>query len=613
MTLLEEVLGYAERDCPIIPLHSRAVNGGCTCEKSNCGSPAKHPRTPHGLKDATTDTNTIRRWWTRWPDANIGLATGRVSRLAVVDCDSQEAVNGFLSAYSEAAGTAQVETGRGRHFFFQWEAGIRNDAGRILGEGIDVRGEGGFVILPPSLHANGNRYRWLNESDPQPLPQGLRDALMRRTTGRDKSQRDSLERIKEGERNSTLTSLGGTMRRRRMSLQALEAALLVENAQKCDPPLPETEVRRIAESVSRYKPKEEAENSFPHYREQTVRKEMILQSWGEYVNSVPEAREYTVDGILPECGLVVCSGRGKEGKSTLIIHACRSIAAGEPFLDRPTIQKPVVYINYEMPPDYLGDLLGAADCPENAYIVDRPDPVLTLPTIKKLIEAVDSGSGMLVIDSFRGAFKLRGDAENSAGGAGVILRQLQDLAVKTGWLILVIHHSNRGGREGTDSISGTSDWIAAPDVIWTWQRPDPNKDGTLYVEGRIPPVDSITVKLSLEECNFTGTVTQSRHETEKQLVLETLSLDWKSTESIAAETGLPEATARKRLNSLYKERWIVVRDGEGKKGSPHRWRLRIIHSARGKPPSAETNSGANGHDPTTQEWPETDLMPTVWI
>ena len=84
----------------------------------------------------------LKRWWQKWPEANIGMATGRVSRLTIVDCDSQEAVNGFLSAYSEAAGTAQVGTGRGRHFYFQWQDGIRNDAGRILGEGIDVRGDG---------------------------------------------------------------------------------------------------------------------------------------------------------------------------------------------------------------------------------------------------------------------------------------------------------------------------------------------------------------------------------------------------------------------------------------------------------------------------------------
>jgi len=557
----------------------------------------------------------INDWWTRWPNANIGMITGRISGLVVVDTDSNEATSRFLSAYPEAQVTLQAETGRGRHFYFKWEVDIRNDAGRILGEGIDVRGEGGFVILPPSLHSNGKRYGWLNlnESEPQPLAQGLRDALTRHTTGRDNSQHESVGRIQEGERNDCLTSLAGTMRRRGMSPEAITAALLAENVQRCDPPLPESEVKRISDSVAQYEHEEKVENSIPHYREEAVRNEMLLQSWAEYVDSVPEAREYTIDGILPQSGLAVCSGRGKEGKSTLIIHACRAIAAGVPFLERATIQKPIIYVNYEMPPDYLRELLGSADRPDSAYITDRPEPVLTPPTINKLIEALGSDSGMLVIDSFRGAFKLRGDAENSAGGAGVTLRKLQDLAITTGWLIVVIHHSNRGGREGTDSISGTSDWIAAPDVIWTWQRPDRNKDGTLFVEGRIPPIEPIAVKLSLEECNFTGTVTESRHETEKKLVMGTLVWDWKTTEEIAAETALPEATARKRLKSLYKENWFVARDGEGKKGSPHRWRLKKIHSARSKPLSAETKSGGNGQDPSPFEWREDNLWPTMWI
>ncbi len=127
----------------------------------------------------------INDWWTRWPDANIGMATGRISCLVVVDCDSEEATRRFVDTYPEVQDTSQAETGRGRHFFFQWEAGIRYDARKIFGKEIDVRGEGGFVILPPSLHANGKLYRWLNESDPQPLSQGLREVLIRLESDRD--------------------------------------------------------------------------------------------------------------------------------------------------------------------------------------------------------------------------------------------------------------------------------------------------------------------------------------------------------------------------------------------------------------------------------------------
>src|SRR5947208_1544715 len=99
----------------------------------------------------------IQGWWIQWPDANIGMATGQLSRLVVVDCDSEEAIERFVQCHPTAASTRRSRTGRGEHFYFQFEPGIRNLTG-LSGEGIDIRGEGGYVILPPSLHASGQTY-----------------------------------------------------------------------------------------------------------------------------------------------------------------------------------------------------------------------------------------------------------------------------------------------------------------------------------------------------------------------------------------------------------------------------------------------------------------------
>jgi len=200
----------------------------------------------------------LKRWWQKWPEANIGMATGRVSRLAVVDCDSEEATRRFVETFPEAHDTCMAQTGRGTHFYFGFEEGVRNSSG-LLGPEIDVRGEGGFVILPPSIHANGKVYEWIIYSDPLPLPRRLREVLTCHSSGGDRSQSEHVERIQEGQRNDTLTSLGGTMRRKGMSGEAIEAALLVDNALRCDPPLSEIEVKTIARSVARYEPVKEAE------------------------------------------------------------------------------------------------------------------------------------------------------------------------------------------------------------------------------------------------------------------------------------------------------------------------------------------------------------------
>jgi hypothetical protein len=120
----------------------------------------------------------------------------------------------------------------------------------------------------------------------------------------------------------------------------------------------------------------------------------------------------------------------RNGKTTFLIHGCRAIAGGQPFLEKATVKKPVVYLNYEMSFGYLQKLLAAGGpCPEEAYILNRPEPLLQMQTIETLMQGVGK-PGVMVIDSFRGAFRLHGDAENSAGGAGLVLRNLQDLAVK---------------------------------------------------------------------------------------------------------------------------------------------------------------------------------------
>ena len=76
---LEAALSYARKGWQVLPLHSIRPDGGCTCGNPGCGSPGKHPRTQHGVKDATTDEKLIRTWWSRWPDANVGVATGPAS------------------------------------------------------------------------------------------------------------------------------------------------------------------------------------------------------------------------------------------------------------------------------------------------------------------------------------------------------------------------------------------------------------------------------------------------------------------------------------------------------------------------------------------------------
>ena len=167
---VDAALHYAALGWPVLPVAGMAA-ATCTCG-SDCDSPAKHPLTRHGVHDASTDHARIRRWWRRWPVANIGVATGATSGIAVVDVDPGSGGRRSLDAV-RAAGHGLPPTrvafsgGGGFHLFYRVPEGVRvaNTVGRLPGvaiplPGIDLRGDGGYIVVAPSTHLSGRRYRW---------------------------------------------------------------------------------------------------------------------------------------------------------------------------------------------------------------------------------------------------------------------------------------------------------------------------------------------------------------------------------------------------------------------------------------------------------------------
>jgi putative DNA primase/helicase len=167
LDFLGAALDYVRRDWAVLPL-TTPTEARCSCTKHDCNKAGKHPRTRHGVNDATTHESVIRGWWSRWPNANVGIATGPLSGLLVLDLDEKDARSGFASLatleqdYGTMPCTLACLTGTGRHLYFRYPGfAIGNRVGSI-GAGLDVRSEGGYVVAPPSLHANGKRYRWVN-------------------------------------------------------------------------------------------------------------------------------------------------------------------------------------------------------------------------------------------------------------------------------------------------------------------------------------------------------------------------------------------------------------------------------------------------------------------
>ena len=171
--MLESALAYGRMRWRIFPCHS-IVDGACSCGKAACGSSGKHPRTKAGFKEATDDEAQIRRWWTRWPDANIALATG--SGIAVFDIDGEEGFRefqAFVQEHGRVPETLTSQTGRGAHLIFATQAGAPSVRSAARGK-VHVRGEGGYIILPPSNHISGRNYQWIKKVPIATLPDTLR-------------------------------------------------------------------------------------------------------------------------------------------------------------------------------------------------------------------------------------------------------------------------------------------------------------------------------------------------------------------------------------------------------------------------------------------------------
>ena len=206
----------------------------------------------------------VHDWFRRWPEDNVGIVTGAVSGLVVLDVDprhgGEDSLKTLKREHGPLARTLEVITGgAGRHIYFAHPGGtVRNRVG--IAPGIDLRGDGGCIVAPPSVHPSGKHYQWVNGREPgtvklAPLPHWLRQLVSNapQRTGHTLGYWRELLRqgVQEGDRNNTIASITGHLLWHGVDQDVVLELMLGWNRVRCRPPLDDDEVARTVQSIAR--------------------------------------------------------------------------------------------------------------------------------------------------------------------------------------------------------------------------------------------------------------------------------------------------------------------------------------------------------------------------
>jgi hypothetical protein len=459
--VLEAALMYAGLGWPVLPI-----------------SREKKPLIRDWTNAASTDSDQITTWFKQFPDANVAVVTGSRSGLCVVDIDVKNDGPrnwGDLEFKHGSAPTLASRTGSGGvHLLYripEWGVELPNSAGK-LAPGIDIRGEGGCIVLPPSVNTAGEQYTWVNLVCSRPTPNWIVEAVQATDTKAPRAAGVADGMIVEGTRNTTLTSLGGALRRLGAGPEAIEAALLAINATDCNPPLDEDEVVTIAKSISRYAP-----GDVPRDGALTE----VERDWVEYSGlELAELPKTEADWVIPyiaaKGNVTLLAGQWKTaGKTTLLISAINEVLRGGTFLGAPVRRTPVVYL-YEGPAEEFNQN-------DFAHQLHHPDLHL-VPQDENAgrgwEEAIryatrrclELGAELLVIDTKTAWLSQTGDEENQSGFARNAMMMLAE-AKLNGIAVVIAAHPTKNPTTLANMTAGSGQWAAtAGRIFGIWTHTD---------------------------------------------------------------------------------------------------------------------------------------------
>lgn len=483
----------------------------------------KAPATPHGCKDATTDALQIETWWNINPQYNIGIATGsRSGGLVVIDLDIDEekGKNGYeiLKEWQKEHGDLpetwiSITGNGGYHYFYRDTAANKNKVD--LYDGIDIRGEGGYIVAPPSIHPNGHTYEWEQEPGEYEIAavNSLTAEFLLGPAPEKKQYFHQEEIIPEGQRVSTLIQLIGSQRSKGLGEAAIRAAVQAENEEKCIPPLTDQELeRQVFPALKRgWMPERPYTATMDKGKIRPMKefKPIRAVTAAELDKMDIPPIEWIVEKILP-VGLAMIGAPSKYYKSYMALGLCVAICNGGKFLDFDCHKHSCLYLDLEStkrrPKSRLNQILGPfGRKPDNLHIITGTDePGRIGDGFENQIEyqlQEHPDIKLIVVDVFQ---MIRQPAKKNQTGYDRDyddFKVLKRIADRYNIGLMLIHHT-RKMRDPSDvfnEFSGSVGVMGALDCAWLIAKDDRySEEGTLHITGRDMETQKLKIRFNKE-------------------------------------------------------------------------------------------------------------------
>jgi hypothetical protein len=552
---LDAALALRQRGLSVFPLQPR-------------GKMPRVPWTPYQLALPTEEE--IHTWWRDCSDANIGIVTGAVSGLVVVDLDGPAG----QAAFAERCGgvlpdTPMVRTGRGLHLYFAHPGGRVPNSVRVLPQ-VDVRGDGGMVVAPPSVHSSGAVYEWVASLDTPlaPLPGWVLTATA--VSGRPALAGNI---VGNGQRNEYLYRLGRSLHAKGLSPEAIQAALTEENASRCQPPLDGREMDGLIEHVV-------AQADRPDFDVPSTVAETAAAPRTPGLFAPMTARDFLAvepapivwvwEPYLPTGTLTVFSAYMKTGKSTFIAPMMLAVAQGRPFLGMPTKQTPVLALAVEEHPRDVKARLGSLGLrPDDPFHI--VSGWLSRDEWPRVVAYVrEHGIGLVVLDTLSAYWGV--EDENDNAEVHRLVQPFHTLARNTGASVVLVHHDRKsGGRDGRN-IRGGSALFGLVDQALSLERPQGGAETRRILKsiGRYADTPREVVLDYLEGQYVLADGPIGGHTDGAMEVLRGALSSPQTMRDLERVTGLSRNVLRRLLGDLGAE---VVREGLGTKADPYTYWL----------------------------------------